>query len=115
MQTGLIYVLLTEKYQILSSAFYEDGCVLVSKTIDESFFAIDYYFNTLTTCIIIIECQNYPIWGPSTQNIFNLYIIILSTRVIAIQVLSHSDNEYRTTHKLLFLYEYKYLIKKRSF
>lgn len=105
MQTGLICVQLTEKYQILSSAFSEDGCLSVSKTIDETSFAIDYYFYTLTTCFIIIECQNYPIWGPLTQNIFNLYIIILSTRVIAIQVLSHSDNEYRTTHKLLFLYE----------
>lgn len=42
------FVLLTKNYQILQSAFYEEGCVSVSMTIGESSFAIDIFIHLKT-------------------------------------------------------------------
>lgn len=62
-----------KKNHIFSSAFYEDGCVSVSMTTDESSFAINHYFHAFNNIYNYKKAsQNYPFWGHLTQNRYNL-------------------------------------------
>lgn len=71
------YVYMQDNYvdiiQILSSTFYEDGSVSMSKTIDWSSFAIVHFIYTFDHIYDFKEeRQNHLSWGPLTQNMCSL-------------------------------------------